>query len=115
MRFIRSLALVSLLVLPPATTVFAADTSSYQCDNGVTIQLAFPDASHAIMNYQGELILLKSAETASGARYVGGDWQLWGKGSSSFNLAHMKDNESFASDKGNNCTRIKSNSSKRNK
>lgn len=73
MKF-RKLLLLTLLMAPCAT--FAAETFNYTC-NGKEMKASFPDTDHAVMYYEGELFLLKSAVSASGARYLGDGWQLW--------------------------------------
>lgn len=57
-------------------TTHAAETFNYTCD-GKEMKVAFPDTDHAVMQYDGELFLLKSVVSASGARYLGDGWQLW--------------------------------------
>ena len=59
----------------PATTL-AAETFTYTC-NGKDMKASFPDTDHAVMEYDGELFLLNSVVSASGARYLGDGWQLW--------------------------------------
>ena len=54
----------------------AAETFNYTCD-GKDMKASFPDTDHAVMQYDGELFLLKSVVSASGARYLGDGWQLW--------------------------------------
>ncbi|WP_286146291.1 MliC family protein [Shigella sp. FC1967] len=44
------------------------------------IRVSFPTEQLAVMYYNNEIIVLKEAIAASGARYVGENFQIWGKG-----------------------------------
>lgn len=83
-------------------SVFASETTVYQCANGQRIEAAYPNTDTAIINYQSQLYLLKSAISASGARYTGEGMQWWTKGGEG-NLATLLKNEKYASDKGEDC------------
>ncbi len=83
-------------------SVYASETIVYQCDDGQRIEAAYPDTDTAILNYQSQLYLLKSAISASGARYTGEGLQWWTKGGEG-NIATLLKDEKYASDKGKNC------------
>ncbi|WP_434779001.1 MliC family protein [Neisseria sp. Ec49-e6-T10] len=84
---------------------FAAKTVTMRCDDGQIFRIAYPDQDHAVMSYNKELILLKNATSASGARYIGEGWQWWTKGSEG-NLAVLAGNEAVASAVGVNCKEV---------
>lgn len=105
---VSAVALVSVLLASPA---FAAKTEAYNCD-GQKIKVSFPDEKTAVMLYSDELIVLKEAVAASGARYVGENFQIWSKGKNEFNLATISEDDAVtgrvAEDKGRTCKLIKS-------
>lgn len=70
------MALSFMLAMSIPVSSFADETYHYSC-NGKEMKAAFPDTDHAVMDYEGELFLLKSVVSASGARYLGDGWQLW--------------------------------------
>ncbi|MCD4590775.1 MliC family protein [Proteus mirabilis] len=92
MRKLLSISAIALLTSIIATPALAAKTETYDCE-GQKIRVSFPNDDLAVMDYNDELIVLKSAVAASGARYVGESFQLWGKGSEEFNLATMSEDE----------------------
>ena len=68
------------LPLPSDATVTAA---RYQCDDGRDLAVRYVDAganSLAIIPLEGEEMVFVSVVAASGARYVSGMWEWWGKG-----------------------------------
>lgn len=68
--------LALLMALSVHITGLATETYNYSC-NGNKIKVAFPNSNSAIMLYEGDLYLLSSVVSASGARYLGDVWQLW--------------------------------------
>ena len=86
------------------SNTFAAQTYEMNCTDGQSLKIAYPyDATYVIMDYEGELRLLRTAVSASGARYVGEGWQWWNKGSGGL-LAPLAENETYASRKGVSCS-----------
>ncbi|HEK2025657.1 MliC family protein [Proteus mirabilis] len=110
MRKLLSISAIALLTSIIATPALAAKTEAYDCE-GQKIRVSFPNDDLAVMDYNDELIVLKSAVAASGARYVGESFQLWGKGSEEFNLATMSEdeivNDRIAEDTGRTCKIVK--------
>ena len=104
---ISAIALVSSLIATPA---LAAKTDTYNCD-GQKIRVSFPNDQIAVMYYSDELIVLKEAISASGARYVGENFQIWAKGKNEFNLATISEDDAVngrvAEDKGRTCKLVK--------
>lgn len=87
-------------------SVYASETTIYQCEDGERFEAAYPDNDTAILNYGGELRLLKSVISADGARYAGEDWQWWTKGEEG-NLAPLKKGEDYAEAVGKTCYMLK--------
>lgn len=79
----------------------AAETKHYDCENE-QIRIGYT-GDYAILDYQNQLFLLKTAISASGTRYVGENWQWWTKSGEEGNLAPKQDSEDFASDEGRMC------------
>ncbi|WP_260280308.1 MliC family protein [Proteus terrae] len=104
---ISAIALVSSLITAPA---LAAKTDTYKCE-GQKIRVSFPNEQLAVMYYSDEIIVLKEAVAASGARYVGENFQIWGKGKNEFNLATISEDDAVngrvAEDKGRTCKLVK--------
>lgn len=63
------------------------------------------------MLYSDALIVLKNASSASGARYVGGNTQIWLQGKKELNLTIISENDVFnkrvSDDKGRMCKLVK--------
>jgi hypothetical protein len=56
--------------------VFATATYKYNCQGNIA-RVAFPEGSEkAILDYSGELHLLRSVIQGSGSRYLGDGWEL---------------------------------------
>ncbi|WP_324250432.1 MliC family protein [Proteus penneri] len=74
-------------------------------------EVSFPNEQLAVMYYSDEIIVLKEAIAASGARYVGENFQIWGKGKGEFNLATISEDDAVngrvAEDKGRTCKLVK--------
>ena len=110
MRKILSVSAVALVSALLASPVFAAKTDTYNCE-GQKIKVSFPDATTAVMVYSDEIIVLKEAPAASGARDVGENFQLWSKGKNELNLATISEDDAVkgkvAEDKGRTCKSVK--------
>lgn len=110
MRKILSVSAVTLVSVLLASPVFAAKTDTYSCE-GQKIKVSFPDATTAVMVYSDEIIVLKEAPAASGARYVGENFQLWSNGKNELNLATISEDDAVkgkvAEDKGRTCQLVK--------
>ncbi len=61
----------------PAASVPAATPVSYACESGQSIAVAYPDASTAQLSYKGQTYVLRTAQSASGARFVGSGVEWW--------------------------------------
>lgn len=53
----------------------------YRCESGKQIRVSYPTSSSAIVNYESRRIPMTIAGSASGARYIGEDFEWWSKGS----------------------------------
>lgn len=98
---LAKLAIVSAGVLF-SLSVYAAETTVYQCEDGQRFEAAYPDTNTAILNYQGQLYLLKSAISANGARYTGEGLQWWTTGNQG-TLAPLAKDQNIASHIGKTC------------
>ena len=67
MKLYKSLLLTVLIT--SSYNTFASETLNYTCD-GKEMKAHFPDEENAVMHFNGELTLLKSAASASGASYT---------------------------------------------
>ncbi|UYZ85446.1 MliC family protein [Entomomonas sp. E2T0] len=63
-----------------SASIYASETTIYKCDDGEQFQVAYPNQDSAVLYYKNELFLLKSAVSASGARYTGDSLEWWTKG-----------------------------------
>lgn len=61
----------------PAPQAPAAPPVSYACESGQSIAVAYPDASTAQLTYKGQTYVLRTAQSASGARFVGSGVEWW--------------------------------------
>ena len=61
----------------PAASAPAAPPVSYACESGQSIAVAYPDASTAQLSYKGQTYVLRTAQSASGARFVGSGVEWW--------------------------------------
>lgn len=59
----------------PATT--DSQAVSYACESGRTVAVRYPDAQSAVLTYDGRAVTLKTATSASGARYAGEGLEWW--------------------------------------
>lgn len=53
----------------------------YECESNRTVQVSYPSEYTAIVEYEGKVLQMIVAVSASGARYVGGGLEWWSKGS----------------------------------
>ena len=86
----------------PASTA-AAKSLAYTCDDGRIVQVAYPDTDTAVLTLDRRSHRLHTAISASGARYVGEQWQWWTKGMHQAWLAPLKPGETIASASGMSC------------
>lgn len=82
----------------------AAEPVRYTCADGSTVEARYPTTDTAQIVVAGKTVEMKSAMSASGARYVGGGWQWWTKGMTEGSLAPLKPGEETASAAGTTCT-----------
>ncbi|MEY0234430.1 MliC family protein [Providencia manganoxydans] len=110
MRKVISISAIALISALTASSAYAARTDTYNCE-GQKVKISFPDENTAVMLYSDELIVLKNAPSASGARYVGENMQLWAQGKNEFNLATISEddvvNKRVSDDKGRMCKIVK--------
>lgn len=75
-----------------------ASAHKYQCESGEVIAATYPSTDSATINYKGSNYNMQIAVSASGARYVGGGFEWWTKGSGAGSEAilfhHMADDSS---------------------
>ena len=81
--------------LPPAPVT--AQTVTYHCEDGRTLQASYPDTDTAVLALDGRIHRLHIALSASGARYTGDGWQWWTKGLRDGQLAPLQAGEKYAS------------------
>lgn len=106
MKMRHALLAVPALLLGGCQTPTPAATAkalAYACDDGRTVQAAYPDADTAVLTLDQHSHRLYIAISASGARYVGDQWQWWTKGMHQAWLAPLKPGETVASTSGVSC------------
>lgn len=54
--------------------------TQYSCNNGDTITVRYPSAGHAVIHFHGQDRPMHIAISASGARYVGKNYEWWTRG-----------------------------------
>lgn len=105
MKFVKSLAIISVLVAagcddntsqknstqPSGAISSQSTTHDYQCQSGETIVATYPTTDSATIQYKGNSYDLTIAVTGSGARYVGGDFEWRTKGSDGWLFRHNAD------------------------
>lgn len=64
-----------------ATAPAASAVHQYRCDSGETVAARYPSTDAAMVQYKGRQHAMKIAVSGSGARYVGGGFEWWTKGS----------------------------------
>lgn len=70
----------------------------YACESGQTVDVQYPDAATAQIAYKGQSYTLRSAPSASGARYSGSGLEWWSttrEGRESATLSRLGANEDF--------------------
>jgi membrane-bound inhibitor of C-type lysozyme len=103
----RTLLAASLLLLFGCQTPAPRATEkilTYTCDDGRAVQATYPDTDTAVLTFDRQTHRLHTAISASGARYVGEQWQWWTKGMQEAWLAPLKPGEAIASASGARCT-----------
>jgi len=50
---------------------------TYACESGASVEARYPDSSTAQLAYKGQTYALRTAQAASGARYVGSGVEWW--------------------------------------
>lgn len=65
--------------VPPSPAPATSDglAVSYACESGQLISVTYPDTATAQLSYKGRAYALRSAPSASGARYIGTDIDWW--------------------------------------
>jgi len=53
----------------------------YQCESMRTVRVSYPTEHTATLEYEGQVLQMQIAVSASGARYAGGGLEWWSKGS----------------------------------
>lgn len=66
-------------IVAPTTVAPTYAVNSYRCQSGETITTTYPDTESATIVYQGSSYDMKIAVSASGSRYVGGEFEWWTK------------------------------------
>jgi membrane-bound inhibitor of C-type lysozyme len=56
-------------------------THLYQCESKRTVRVSYPSEHSATVEYEGQVLQMRIAVSASGARYTGGGLEWWSKGS----------------------------------
>lgn len=84
-------------------TTEAVTNISYKCEDGSVVEASYPTTETATVLIDGKTVEMTSAVSASGARYTGGGWEWWTKGSTEGMLAPLAEGEETASAKGINC------------
>ncbi|WP_166669739.1 MliC family protein [Rhodanobacter sp. TND4FH1] len=89
--------------MPPPVATAPAETVIYTCDDGRSIEVAYPHPDTALLTLDGRTLQLKIARSADGARYADEHWQWWTKGMHEARLAPLKQGETIASAPGVSC------------
>jgi len=61
----------------PASTPVQAPPVSYACESGQSVVVSYPDTATARLSYRGQEYVLRTALSASGARFVGSGVEWW--------------------------------------
>ena len=78
----------------PEAEPASAPSHSYQCESGETITAIYPNTDSATIEYKGTSYDMQIDVSGSGARYVGGEFEWWTKGSEGTLLHHLADGTS---------------------
>lgn len=85
MKILLPLTLVTVLFISACSNSSQdkaiAQTHEYQCESGEMIAASYPTTDGAKVEYKGNQYDLEIAVSGSGARYVGGGFEWWTKGS----------------------------------
>ncbi len=87
MKILQPLAITSMLFLAACTSTpqdkaaVQSNVHNYQCESGAMVVVVYPTTDSAMVQYQGTDYKMQIAVSASGARYVGGGYEWWTKGS----------------------------------
>jgi membrane-bound inhibitor of C-type lysozyme len=92
---------------PPSPATAAPGTGAevlvYHCADGETVRASYPTSDTAVVEFAGRSRTLKTAASASGARYVGDGLQWWTKGLTEGVVSPLAAGEDVASASGTNC------------
>lgn len=66
---------------PNAASAGAPAWITYVCESGRNVAAAHPDDSTAVVRYGGTTYAMRVAVSGSGARYTGGGYEWWTRGS----------------------------------
>lgn len=94
MKYTLAAVLAAVLALSACATrngESAAYSQSYQCESGATIVVDYPDTESATLHYRASTHALSIAISASGARYVGTQFEWWTKGAAGTLFQHDAD------------------------
>jgi membrane-bound inhibitor of C-type lysozyme len=86
-----------------ATAGAGAEVLVYHCADGETVRASYPTSDMAVVEYAGRSRTLRTAASASGARYVGDGLQWWTKGLTEGVIAPLADGKDKISAPGVNC------------
>ena len=82
MKLLVSITFASILLVSAcATTPKEASAHEYLCESGEAIVSSYPSTDAASVQYKGTDYAMQIAVSGSGARYVGGGFEWWTKGS----------------------------------
>lgn len=73
--------LIDVAPSPVAPTSAAEAVTTYACKSGLKLDVVYPTTDSATLNHDGRAIMMKRAQSASGARYTGEGLEWWTKGS----------------------------------
>lgn len=96
LSLIAALAVTACSRPPEAQKTVAMAWVRYVCADGRTVNALYPDSQAAQLRLGDATHLLRTARSASGARYVGDALQWWTKGDAA-TLASLKPGEDVAS------------------
>lgn len=84
----------------------AMKVTTYRCADGTRLEASYPTTDTARVIYQGQTFDMTTTRSASGARYTGGGYEWWTKGTDEGYLAPLAPNEDTASASAQNCTAV---------
>lgn len=82
----------------------AAEVIRYECADGSVVEARYPTVDTAEISHDGQVIDMRIAVSASGARYTGEGWEWWTKGMTEGTLTPLAAGEDIASADGIFCT-----------